>query len=372
MTIERSLLMSHNGTPSKVTQLIGLVTPIGPTVFRWNYATGFGSSYGYPTSGAPITSPNTMAFSPSGNTVAFTGYGNYGGPCFRVWGFNKTTGWGTQYTLPSSTIGAGYNTKVKFTPDGNYLVVSGGTFGANCIEIYPFTEGVGIGPAISYLPNSVMTLCDFDISPDGSHLVIAGSGASNLQVYELVSGVITGPAKTPLNVPFGLYGLYSVIFADDYIATGNYSGFVPPTTTIFAMQWNGTDFVNVSGNTVYTSTNTSAKKIAQLSIPPSQKAIAAGLIASYDPVIGPLSAFGISAGSLTTQYTDPTGLLSLFTDGPIGVAFSTDGKSVAITSNTVGDPQIAVYAWNDSTGFGAKYTDISASLVSTVYGVAFW
>ena len=369
MTIERSLLMAHSGTAPRVTQLIGLVGPAGPIIFPWNYATGFGTTYGYLPGGPSILpSPNTITFSPSGNTVAYTGYGNFGGSCFQVWSFNKTTGWGTQYTLPSSTIGAGYNTKVKFTPDGNYLVVSGGTFGTNGIEIYPFTEGVGIGSAVSVLPNSTITPWDFDISPDGSHIVIVSSSAPYIHVYQLVNGVITGSPKSPLNIPFN--GLYSVVFADDYIATGNYSGFLPPTTNIFAAQWNGTDFVNAGGNTVYTNINSSAKKFSQLSMTPSQKAVAAGLVNSGSPVVGPLSAYGVSAGSLTTQYTDPTSLLSLNTD-PLGVAFSTDGKSVAITSNTSTPPQIAVYAWDDVTGFGSKYSNPSAS-ITTISGVAFW
>ena len=93
----------------------------------WSDATGFGTVYSAPTVSPTLTpTRKTLAVAPDSSTVLV---GKSSAPQFRVWAFNKVTGWGSE--LSSITMGTsnGPGSNIAVTGDAVFLNANSTAFG---------------------------------------------------------------------------------------------------------------------------------------------------------------------------------------------------------------------------------------------------
>lgn len=81
----------------------------------WSDATGFGAAYSAPTVNPTFTpDAKTLAVAPDSSTVLI---GKSGTPQFRVWAFNKVTGWGAELSSITSGASGGSASNIAVTGD---------------------------------------------------------------------------------------------------------------------------------------------------------------------------------------------------------------------------------------------------------------
>jgi hypothetical protein len=98
----------------------------------WSDATGFGAAYSAPTVSPTFTPRDkTLAIAPDSSTVLI---GKSSAPQFRVWAFDKVTGWGAE--LSSITMGTsnGLGSNIAVTGDAVFLNANSTGFGLTAYD----------------------------------------------------------------------------------------------------------------------------------------------------------------------------------------------------------------------------------------------
>ena len=161
------------------------------TAYPWN--AGFGTKYANPAV-LPGGSGNAVSFSPTGTTVAIA---NYNGAGQSVCAYSWSSGFGTKYASPATLPGSTTGSDIKFSPDGNSLLLALDT-GAN-IAAYAWNAGFGTKYANpSSLPGASGLGVAF--SADGTTAVVTSYDVPRLNAYPWNNGFGTKYAAPSTDV----------------------------------------------------------------------------------------------------------------------------------------------------------------------------
>jgi hypothetical protein len=105
------------------------------SVYAWSGA-GFGTRFSNPAT-IPGSTGYSVAFSPTGDAIAFLGGGS---PGIYVYPWSAS-GFGTKYTDPGTLLNAGIN--LAFSPNGD--TIGAAMQGSPYIRAYPWSSATGFG-----------------------------------------------------------------------------------------------------------------------------------------------------------------------------------------------------------------------------------
>lgn len=176
---------------------VGATTPF---IQVWPFdpiAGAFGAVIANPTNlppaGPAASLGNTLAWRPQGDYIAMSVSGSTTQVC--VLGFNRVTGAFTGTTLTDIALGAINGTCVRWTPDGQYLLVGMAT--APFLRVYDFSANT-LGTFLTFdlaAPTAVVN--DMIVDPSGRYLVLALNTTPFIQGFLLPTKVRNYLRVTP-------------------------------------------------------------------------------------------------------------------------------------------------------------------------------
>lgn len=117
--------------------------------YKWSDATGFGTAYtanyNYGSGGSPPVGVNQVSFSPTGDAVVWGFRGGAPDVPLIAFKWNSSTGWGTQYSNPTSPGSSTDCNGVSFTPNGSAVVYTISPGGTGVLGAYAWTYASGFG-----------------------------------------------------------------------------------------------------------------------------------------------------------------------------------------------------------------------------------
>jgi WD40 repeat protein len=315
------------------------------TVYPWDSSTGFGSK---------VTNPVTLAtgngydidFTAAGNAVAIS---HSASPYVTAYPWTSN-GFGSKYANPAVLPDAnnGQAQGISFSPNDNAIAVAHSaqpSVGKTQVSAYQWNSSTGFGSKYSN-PATTTGIVDAGItsirfSKNGQSLAAGGNTVPYINIYQFtaVSGFGTkysNPGTQPTNA------VYGIMFSpnDSYVATAHFGS---PFISVYP--WNastgfGTRIANPS--TLPGGTGQS------VDFHPTGASIALG----HDEAPA-VSVYPWSSGGFGTKYSNPATFGSNYVNG---VRFTPDGSALALATDYFGTHVPTVFPWNNTTGFGTRYT----------------
>lgn len=273
--------------------------------YQWLPGSGFGSKYADPTV-LPQIRTSCVDVNPAKNAVII-GNANFT-PYLNAYAWNTESGFGAKYADPSVyPVSGSYSVNdVKFNATGTAVAVATGQ--TPYLVAYAWNSATGFGtkyanPSTSFGSQAV----SIGWSPLNDSLVVGGteSGGSIAMIQ----------------------------------------GFKWNDATGFGTAYTGTYSMIGSG--------TQPSQFTQISFNPSGTVVAA---TPNDTALAPaVFAWAWNANTgFGTRYSNPASL-PIYNAGA-GVAFSRDGTAVILSDSYTSSYALEAYYWNDSTGWGTKYS----------------
>lgn len=254
----------------------------------------------------PISAQSVLAAAGAGGNSydLVVAIAHRGSDRIQVYEFSKSTGFGTQYSAPS-TLPTGNTNSCKFTPDKSKLIVA--HFTSPYVTAYPWSNSSGFGTKYSN-PSTLPSGTGYSVAVNSNsdRVLLASDNSPYLHAYQISSSGWGTKFSNPSTLPAGR--CFEVAFAGQ------------------------------GGAVIAAMYGASPYKIAY----------------SWSDSSG----FG-------SKYTDP----SATAGATVGCDGSPDGNHVAFTH--IGDPVVSAYPWSNSSGFGTKHSNPSTIPNSIAYDVAF-
>lgn len=178
--------------------------------YRFTSNGGFGSPYSAPAT-PPLGDSGGLAFSPSGNALAFCSNDTR---VLNSYAWANDTGFGTKYSNPTGLIAfATGRYGVAFTSDNAVVFFTSNSTGN--IQAYPWSDSTGLGTKYSdpatAAPSSSNAVA---VNPNNTAVAVVGSGSPYISVYPWSNSTGFG---TKYNDPASALpgAAYSVAFSPD-------------------------------------------------------------------------------------------------------------------------------------------------------------
>jgi len=347
----RSAAGAAGGGSAGETIFIGSSSSPYIQAYPWDSSTGFGSKFSNPASSVGQI-VNGIDVNTENNAVLL---GTWGGTKAYAW--SNSTGFGTKYTDPSST---GAQEKVDFSP--NSLGAISATASSPFIHGWQWSNSTGFGTKSSNpatLPTAAGNGCAF--SGDSAYAAVAHNVSPFISVYPWSSSGFGTKVANPSTLPTGgpsVLGMTDCVFAGSSALL--MSSYASPYIQAYA--WSsgfGSKFSNPS-----TLPPSSSYKIRM------NRANTAVAVSSDSPPYIVVYAWSNSTG-FGTKYSNPS-TASEYQEYEID--FSKDDTAIAQVGVYIGsgtNERVTAWAWSNSTGFGAKYSAPSTLPAGTTRSVKF-
>lgn len=152
------------------------------SVYEFDTSTGnLGSRFSAPATIPAGIAAYGVAFSPDGNTIAVS---HSGSPYISVYPWSSTTGFGTKYANPATAMPAAIAQAVAFSPDGKVIAIASNA--SPYIVVYEWDSSTGFGAKLFNpvgIPSSAVTGVAF--SPDGKALVVSYEGTPYIKGWRI-------------------------------------------------------------------------------------------------------------------------------------------------------------------------------------------
>lgn len=277
-------------------------------------------------------------------------------PYISVYPFTRSAGFGTKYSNPStlpSTYSIGGQT-LSFTNDGTVLAFpSNTTSTSQNLNFYEWSKTTGFGARITQTtgPAAATVYGNCTTKPSeygpGWHYILFTGGDGNIWRYHVASGSSitqvnsksTGIGSRQSTLRFNNAGNYVLASSSAYPWT---DGWLASTVNL------GTkiNFTGASINLTYGDWHPSDTVIVY------SNGASPGTMSAYN--------FGGGLGSLINSAPNPTSSVS-------SIRFSASGKTVFASSFS--SPYITAHSFDQTTGFGSKFSDPSTLPPSSSYCV---
>jgi hypothetical protein len=317
-------------------------------------------------------------------------------PYITVYPFTRASGFGTKYSNPSTLPGSGtvQHNSVIFTTDGTVIAWPSNTasIGAN-LFFYSWSKATGFGARITQGtgPTSDTIYGSVTTKPSefggGYHYILFAGSDGSIWRYHVASGASitqvntknTGVGGLTLNLRFSNAGNYVLggignprfyPWTDGWNATNVNLGTASESSQ-GSGSWNMNDWHPSDTVVAIGSTSSSLSGLRALNFAGGWGTVinnATSFMASLTGLRFSASGKTVFTSSTNSPYLEAhafdqtTGFGSKFSNpstlppGPsYTVAVSKTNDLVGVSSTT--SPYVAVYPWNDSTGFGVKYSD---------------
>lgn len=348
--------------------IFGLNTTPGVEAYAWDTQTGFGAKYSAPSS--PPQSGYSMlgaAASPTGSAVAVAGGFNNGSTLTpRLYGYQWTnaSGFGTAYTEPGTYPSNTFYNDMAWSPQNNAVAIasnSGVTGGSGRVYAYLWDPVTGWSTRFN--------TTSLGSNTSGQSVCFSTSGDAVIMGY--IGGLAAYPWSTSTGFgtrytnPTGVSSAYYNGVAFNAAGTAFVGAHSGNTPWIDAWAWNdGTGFGTKYSNPASPPTGTNPSGNAVV-FTPNDDAVIMGVSASTSPYIAAW-AWNNTTG-FGTKYSNPSTALPYSSDR---MAMSPDGKAVIVTRTST-SPYVTAYAWDSASGFGTKYANPTVAPTATIRSVTF-
>ena len=307
----------------------------------------FGEAYA-PPSPLPGGTPTSVRFSPDGDAIVLS---HANSPFISAYQWSFTSGFGARYAdpavLPSAAPG-----QIDFTPNGSHIIGTQFAGGNSSLFSYNWSSSTGFGSRQTVTLSGLSNVRGLKVSPSGSHIAVTGVDVTTLKPVSIVPW--TGSA-------FGTPSYFSSTTSDTRTTTfspdGNFVAVVGVNLGIniypFSAGVLGTPFASGAGGTV------------TVDFTPSGNAVAWG---------GPggeiLRIAAWSNSGFGSFLSSPD--ISSLSGGVNSIAFSPLGNLFVIGANSGTDP-LRVYRWLGN-GVGNQLTNpttLPSGAVISGRGIAF-
>lgn len=321
-----------------------------PYAFRWTNSGGIGTQYAAPAQTITATFLETTNVNP---TNAAVGFGTSGGSeLAAIFAFNRTTGFGTKYTIPAGIIRGA----VAWSSDNKVV-----TFGSSTTDmsVYQWNDTTGVGTKFTN-PSSFMnftTVRPMAINTTLKVLAVAGNNTSpylHAWSFDTTTGFgakFANPSTLPGGGDFANFSGFNqtgnaIVIPVPGVNPRIYA--VAVTSSGFGTKYADPSPALAQGNGSYAKFNKTGEYIA-----------ITGDSSPYQSIYRWTDASGFG-----TRFANPS---SAITNPVYEAGWSSDSKAVTFVRNISGS---GLYAWSDS-GYGARYSNPSASGFTTTLGVSF-
>lgn len=331
------------GGPPDFATVAALAASPAYLAYGWSAANGFLTKFADPAS-IPASSAQDCEYTTVGDSVIRVVSNT---PFIQAIKFTIADGWGTLYANPA-VAGTALTRNVTITTAGN--AVAGGNGATPFVDAWAWSA-TGFGtkyanPAV--VPAAI--IFGLNYSPDDLSIVAAGTGGVESWAWTTVGGF---GAKLASAAVFDANTLCMTIDSNSaFVYAGGSS------TSPFMHGWNYSSTTGVG--TKLTAAAAGGTFNQGLAVHPNNDALIGNV--DFTPFI---QAYALSSGAFGTIYANPATI-------PVAkgrdIEFNAAGDAVVTGTDTT--PFINAWAWNSTTGFGAKYPNPSTLPPGTIRGNA--